>query len=333
MGWRDFVGQSPDALVAPWLGGSRLYRDARQWRIDGALPAELGWYRWQLNGRRAVNPQPVEADPSYGESWPTDRGYLIGDRFVSQTARVDPDPDKLVAQTQPVYLAEPGLDRFTPVQVLFDPIGRAIFAQELFPEGAEDAVRRAYVDRKLSLDDIPAVTPALDLAFRFVSWRRLVAEERRAELERQRAEAERQRAEAERQRLLAEREREAQAEAARREHELVRSMETAAGRRHIAALDFEAAAAAALSVGGALLLDVRSGRRRREAVVQFRFHGRRFECVADRRTLQIIDAGICLTDEETAERGDSYFTLESLPGVIRQAIEENVLVVYRHVDG
>ena len=65
-------------------------------------------------------------------------------------------------------------------------------------------------------------------------------------------------------------------------------------------------------------------------------NARRFECTCDERTLQIIDAGICLTahyddpDFEEGTRGDTFFTLESLPAVIRQAEREHRLVVLRH---
>ena len=47
--------------------------------------------------------------------------------------------------------------------------------------------------------------------------------------------------------------------------------------------------------------------------------------------MRIIDSGICLQDHNTGEKGDTYFTLESLPAVIRQADREGKLVVYRHV--
>jgi hypothetical protein len=40
-----------------------------------------------------------------------------------------------------------------------------------------------------------------------------------------------------------------------------------------------------------------------------------------------------LTDHRTGEKGDTLFTLESLPAVVRQAIKEHKLVVYRHADG
>jgi hypothetical protein len=51
--------------------------------------------------------------------------------------------------------------------------------------------------------------------------------------------------------------------------------------------------------------------------------------VVHTETLRIIDSGICLIDHATDERGDTYFTLESLPAVIAQAIREGHLVIFR----
>jgi hypothetical protein len=73
-------------------------------------------------------------------------------------------------------------------------------------------------------------------------------------------------------------------------------------------------------------------------IVRFRFDNRRFECTCDEKTLRIIDSGICLTAHEDdrefegGTRGDDFFVLESLPGVIKEAIEDHKLVVYRHAD-
>ena len=47
--------------------------------------------------------------------------------------------------------------------------------------------------------------------------------------------------------------------------------------------------------------------------------------------LRIIDAGICLIDHDTNEKGDTFFTLESLPAVVQQAQRERRLVIFRHV--
>ena len=123
-----------------------------------------------------------------------------------------------------------------------------------------------------------------------------------------------------------------------RRRQIVETLGDAAGRREVAVVDFAEAARAALAVGGAEYLDSRAAHGRNEMVVRFRLNRRRFECTCDRRTLRIVDAGICLTahyDDDSFEegtRGDGFFTLESLPSVIMEAERGGKLVVFRHVD-
>jgi hypothetical protein len=303
MSWQNLLQHEMDHLVIPWLGGRRIHKSGRTWRVTGRLPGEFGWYLWECQGRRALLVGETEADQDYEQGRDCESGYLVGDRFIALTARVEPDPARLVEQTVPVYLVEPGLSRFAPIRAALDEEGRRIYIQEVFGLGPEEEVREAYVDRKGSVAHISDVPPALDLAFRFASQKRLEVERRRAEL----------------------------VEEARRE-EAKRNTTTGLGRRTLAEVDPEAAARAALRVGGAELLDVRDGRIKREMVVQYRVDNRRLECVAQKDTLRVVDAGICLEDHATGEKGDTYFTLESLPAVVRQAIGEGRLVVWRHVD-
>jgi len=108
---------------------------------------------------------------------------------------------------------------------------------------------------------------------------------------------------------------------------------TAVGRRVLAARDFETAAREALKISGAELLDTRPSHNKAEMVVQYRFRERRLECVVDKATMRVLDAGVCLTDHGTGVKGDRLFTLESLPGVIGEAMNLNKLVVWRHLDG
>lgn len=305
MGWQDLLSGPSGLLAAPWLGGRRIFSGIRSWRVEGDLPREFGFYEWRTLGRKASLVCEAEFDSSL--AGPSLMGYLVGDRFVDVDSRAA-DPGALIENSEQVYLVEPGLDRFAIVRVVCDPEDRHIYQEELFPLGPEEEVRRAFIDRKDSVAHIKGVVPALDLAFRFATWQRELAEKRRAELARIREEE-------------------------RRREEAMRSIGTGIGRRTLAAHDFEAAARAALSVGGAELLDVRDGRTRNESVVQYLFQNRRLECVADKRTLRIISSGVCLTDERTGEKGDTWLTLESLPSVIGEALRRHRLVVYRHVDG
>lgn len=308
MGWRDKLEGVPVPQVIPWLGGRKLYKDGRAWRIVGKRPRMHGWNEWTMHGRHALWVRESDLDLSYGEKWESHRGYLVGDRFIHEQTTSRWEVEELAELSQEVYLVEPGLNRFPYVRVIRDPESRYIFKEELFPLGPEEEVREAFVDRKESIDGIAGVTPALDIAFRFATYQRRLLEERRAEIERALAEE-------------------------RRREEALRSIGTGLGRRTLAVTDFEAAARAALAVGGATLLDVRPGRVANEMVVQYALENRRLECVARKETLQIVDSGICLTDHHTNEKGDTYFTLESLPSVVQEAIRDHKLVVYRHVEG
>lgn len=303
MSWRELLQKPDDRLVMPWLGGRRVFHRNRAWKVTGDLPGEFGWYEFAVAGRRAVCAEPAEPCDHCWGGWKYKYGYLIGDRFIHMGLSSHLELDEVVDLSYPTFLVDPGLDRFAHVSAVMDPDGRHIYGIELFPTGPEDEVQRAFVDREESVDHIKGVIPALDLAFRFAVKQRQVVEERRAEMERRRQEEER-------------------LEQARQ------NMGTGLGRRTLAATDFEEAAKAALRVGGAELLDARPGGRN-EMVVQYRLENQRLECTADRDTLRIIDSGICLTDHHTEECGDTYFTLESLPAVVSQAIRQGELVVYR----
>ncbi len=309
LSWSELLEDDTERVL-PWLGGRQVHAHDRTWTIAGPLPPEHGWYRFDAGGgRKATLLGPAEADFLYEEGHPLVTGYVVGDRLIPDEARVEPDPTRLVGQTVPVFLVEPGLDRFARAVTARDRAGRHVYLRQEWPEGPEDAVLAAWQDRKESVDDIPEVRPALDLAFRWLSYQRDVAEGRiRAAEERRQAEEE-----------------------AARLAEIERATGgTAVTRREIARRDFEAAARAALRISGAELLDARDSYTRGNKVVQYRFRDRRFECEVDGRTLQVIDAGVCL-DDHMGTKGDTFFTLESLPGVIGEAMNLGVLVVWRHV--
>jgi len=310
--WQTLLA-GDERRVLPWLGGQRVYSKDRAYTVMGPLPPEYGWYTFYVSGgRKAKVDGPADLDPDYVGQRAL-RGYLIGDRFVPDTARVDPDPSKLVDQTRPTFCIEPGLSRFARAVVVEDTGGRLVYMSQEFPQGPEPLVEDAYFDRKDSVDDVPEVTPPLDLAFQFCTWQR--SEEERREAERIAREAEVQR----------------QVEEQERMGKLMRDAGTAVGRRELAKHDFRAAAKEALRVSNSELLDVRQSANRDEMVVQYRFRRRRLECVVHRETLRVIDAGVCLTDHGDGDKKyDDYFTLESLPGVIGWVMDNDHLVVWRH---
>jgi len=311
MSWEDLLNEGSERVL-PWFGFQRVHDAERSWVRQGPRPPEHGWYRFKTEGGRnatILSDELQEADPSWADDQPQLRGYLVGDRFIPDN--VELNSTELIQ----VYCAELGLDRFARATVVRDREGHLVYMSQEFPQGPEEEVRRAFQDRKDNLDHIGNVTPALDLAFRWISRWREEQEERRREQERLREE--------ERQRQAAQ----------ERLDQAMRDAGTGAGRRVLAEHDFEAAAREALRVSGSELLDVRDSYTRGEMVVQYRFRQRRLECVVDQKTLQVVDSGICLTDHRTGEKGDAYFTLESLPGVVGEAMDLGKLVVYRHVDG
>jgi len=311
MGWRDLVEVEEQDITVPWTGGRSLRCHSRTYTISGRLPSEHGWYRFKVQHKEA---KLIEAaEPKTDELKDIRTGFLVGDRFIPDGAPAyNLDYGLIARQYKKVALIEEGLDRFARIEVgKLTPFGSLIYRGATFPLGPEEEVLSAFLDRKDSISDIKGVTPALQAAFEAECNQIREAEQRRAELERLRIEEEA---------------REAQE---RRRSELAEALGSGAGRREMATVDFQEAARAALAVGGAELLDVRAGQRN-EKVVRYRLEGRRFECVCDLQ-MRIIDAGVCLTDESTGEKGDTFFTLESLPGVIKQAIREGVLVVFRHV--
>ena len=313
MGWKDLLHQDGEERILPWTGGRSITDGTRTWNVKGRIPREHGWFTFKVSGgRKATCEGPADAPYDYDVDRQVFRGYLVGDRIIHDHLKVAPDPNQLLQQTEPVFLVEPGLELFSRALVVWEG-DRLIYLREEFPLGPEPEVLAAYQDQKDSVTDIPEVTPTLDLAFRWMTLQREKAQERRKEQERLRLEEE------------ARLDREHQMKEARK------NLGTAVGRRALAEVDFEAAAKAALMLTGAELLATRPSHQKGEMVVQYRFQGRRLECVVDHKTLQVLDAGVCLVDHDTGETGDRRFTLESLPPVICEAIKADKLVVWRHV--
>lgn len=308
MSWKDLL-ETDEPVRLPWLGDKKLRSSSRSWGIN-RVPIEHGWFAFRVSARSAaVLEHTLPLPELLGFEV---KGYLVGDHVVRDGARVDPDPNKIKSCAERVHLLEDGLDRFARVCAgRIYQNGPLVFKRIEMPLGPEDPVLQAFLDKETTVDGIRDVAPALDLAFRLETYQREQSEKRRLLLEQKRREEEAKRA------LEA------------RRQELTKKLGDGAGRRELAHYDFESAARAALLVGGAEYLDsklIRKG----EYAVKYRLDGRRFECICD-LDLHIQDSGICLTSHETGEKGDTLFTLESLPSVIQQAIREDKLVVYRHV--
>jgi len=310
VGWRDLLATKNEVVTLPWTGGLKLHSKTRVFKLD-RRPPEFGWYEFTVDKTKAADPKPDE--PLHDLLKHHVVGYLVGNRIVADHTIIDPDPAKIADHSETVYLLPEGLDRFARIRAgRIYPEGPLIYVDLEFPLGPEEDVLNAYLDQKESVENIPNVAPALDAAFRMEVYKRHEEKRRREELAKKKAEQEAKRAKE------------------KRRKELLEKLGDGAGRRAMAKESFEEAAKAALAVGGAQYLDHRKVRNN-EWAVKYRVDGRRLECVCT-SNLQIIDAGVCLIDHDTDEKGDTYFTLESIPAVIRQAIREGKLVVWRHVD-
>jgi len=311
MGWRDLLATHEESAALPWTGGQSLHSESRTFKLK-KRPREFGWYRFKIEGNTAIEPKSTDPIPELLKN--SVAGYLVGDRLVPDDTRIDPDPGKIINHSEKVYFLPEELDRFSRVRAgRVYPEGPLIFLAQEFPLGPEDDVMNAFLDNLSDVSDIPEVVPALDAAFRMEIYQREQAELRRQEIIRRRAEEEARKAQE------------------KRREELLERLGDGAGRREMALENFQEAAKAALTVGGAQYLDHRKhGRGKGEWLVKYRVDGERLACVCN-TNLQIIDAGVCLVDHNTNEKGDTYLTLESLPAVIRQAIREGKLVVWRHV--
>ncbi len=310
----------------PWTGGRSVRAKGRSFEISGPLPQEPCWVELTVDGGKRAKISvllTIDRPASCGDELfeKVSAGYLAGEFFIRDQIRSRFDPADGYSQVGRVFFVEPGLERFARCTVGRWEDGRLIYLGQGFPLGPEAEVTAAWQDKKASVRGIEGVTPSLEFTFLFETWRR--DEEEKAKVLVQERERERARLENE----VAAR----QAEEGRRK-EIAQRLGTGQGRRDMVKVDFGEAAKAALAVGGAELLDSRQGRSANEMVVQFRLEGGRYECVCHRETLRIIDSGICLVDHRTEEKGDTRFTLESLPGVILQAKRERKLVVFRQVD-
>lgn len=289
-------------LALPWTGSDSVHSCDRSWKILPPLPPEHGWYEFEITGGRTAAAKSLALPPfGFEDEYDQVKGYVIGDRFIPDGVRVVADPSRLVSQTVPLHLVDSSLSMLTRAVAVITRDGKLVFAKQDFPCESDAVVVQAYEDKLSTISHIKHVPPALDLAFRFLTHQRNLKLER----ERKYVEGEKRR-------------------------ELLKSSSSAIGRREIAKHDFDAAAKAALQVAGAEFLSANEEYRGHMAV-RYRYRNRRFECVVNRHTLRIVDAGICLTDHDTDEKYDDRFTLETIPLVVGEAIDKGVLVVWRRI--
>lgn len=316
--YRKFLGREEERVL-PYLGGGFLHAAERRLRL-AAEPAAPGWYRFRIRGREATPLGPAE--PQAVEALPTVRGHLVGERLVREGALCE--QLLFLPAEEPPRLAPCRARRWYSGELLFDTLD--------FESEAEEAARRA-LEEDTPLAHLKGVPATLRAAFAYAvleaASRRLGIPAAPAELRPHLARvAELGRPEAERalgalaaERALAERE---MVELRQRRALAFRVEEAGRPRRDEEGGEV-ARAERALEAAGARLRNARAlGNGNLEVI--FTFMGERFIAVVNGATLQVVDSGICLGHPPR----DELVTLESLPSVIKEAIDTGQLVILRH---
>lgn len=315
MDYTKFLGKK-DELVLPYLGGAHVHAKDRRLRVDDPRPA-IGFHRFEVRGRNARALEPSEAE---FHDAPKLRGHLVAGWLCHANGV---DHLELMPEEEHAPLCTARGRRWYS--------GVPIFESLDFDAEAEEEAR-LRLERREPLGDLKGVhltlRVAFGIAFVLATGRRneipvsvrealpiasAVANEGAAPatalLARLRDERER----AATQNLLA---RIARGERVplperRRVGNVAPTVENAALRAEAALESADATMTASRSLGNGNL------------EVTFRFRGERFISVVDAITLQVFDAGVCLAGE------DRLVTLDSLPSVIREAIDTSRLVITR----
>jgi hypothetical protein len=308
--YRRFLGRTEERVLA-YLGGNVVVAEDRGLRVEP--PMAPGWWRFSVAGRNATPVERVEAPEDVLARLPPVTGHWSGQRLVHGAA-----------EAESLHLGpEDELPRFASCRARRWHSGDLVFERLELESDAEEVARRAFEDRA-PLAGATGIPGTLRAAFALavvaeVSARAGVAAaplEVRARLN-DVAEEGWPAAAAALEALR--REREAAAALARR-----RAVVRPEPPRPAPARDPIERATAALSGSGAVLLD---GRRLADGLVEvtYRFMGERFRAVVDGASLQVVDAGVCLSGH------DEELTLDSLPSVIREGARDGVLVITSHV--
>ena len=310
MDYRKFLGKT-SAEVLPYLGGA--FVDAPSRRLRVSVEERPGWIRFSISGRVAT---PVDrADPPDLSGLSVRRGHFA-DGWLFAGGRNAERVELLPAEV-PAVLSPITTRRWHSGALLFDSVD--------FEGEAEDAARQALEEER-GIAELKGVGASLRAAFGVALVLRVA---RRLDVDVSPREAigaaasisERGAAAAEA--LLTD-----LVERRRLERVRVDAWLAQAGIVPVqlaarpAAQSFRDRADRALTAAGAELSDCRSlGNGLSE--VTYRFMGERFITVVNEDSLQVVDAGICLSGS------DRMVTLESLPSVIREGYDTDQLNITR----
>ena len=330
--YRSFL--APKApVVLPYFGGTRVEAANRRLRVAGEIAP--GWWRFEIDGRRAVPKEPAAA-VDLG-ALPAVRGHWA-DGWVVSSGR-DLGRIALPPEDEPPPLARVTARRWYSGELLLDSID--------FEDEAEVSARQALEGQR-AIAELRDVVPSLRAAFA-LSLAKAIARELavpvshreiaphlvaisdggrqavRALLDR--LVAERQAAEEVVRERLRRAEREgrelAQLEAEDRRAEQLRAAGSTAVARDRRGSPTDRADAA-LEGAGARMLSARRLAHGVRLEVRFVVDDVRLISIVDASSLQVIDAGLCLSGS------DREITLDSLPSVVREAIQTHRLNITRH---
>jgi hypothetical protein len=320
--FRAFL-KTNDPVVLPYFGGTRVDSKDRRFRVDQAI--EPGWWRFAIDGRKATPLEKAEpVDGSQLGSLPIVRGHWVDNYIVASgrdLARVALPPSE-----EPAALARVVGRRWYSGDMLLDSIE--------FEDDAELAARSALEERR-SIADVRGVVPSLRAAFGYALGLAVARDERVPVTLRELTRVLVAIADGGRDAVVAHlthlanqrRAREAEQrarellEAVNAQRARVRDIATRAVRER-RGTPAERADAALEQAGARMLAARRVGDN--ELEVTFTFMDVRIIATVDPETLHVYDSGVCLAG------ADEELTLDSLPSVIKEAIENDLLNIMRH---
>lgn len=330
MDYTKFLGKKEEAIL-PYLGGPFVHAKDRRLRLaDGPRPS-VGVHRFEITGRTARALEVVDPDDSFFKSLPKLRGHHVRG-WITRDALRDHERVHGLERVELRPAEEP--PPFAIVRARRWYSGDLLFESLDFDGEVEDSAR-LRLEKLEPLGEMKGTPPSLRLAYGValtlavagkmaipLSVREAVAGAARVAeggedvarawivaLDARRTE------EAERARIhaIVGRSRPSSPIVARR-----------ANPRDVPTLD-NAHLRAEIALDGAharMLSSRHLGDGNLEVV--FELMGERFVSTVDALTLHVYDSGICLAG------ADELVTLDSLPGVIREAIETDRLVITRH---
>jgi hypothetical protein len=293
-----------------WLADRRV-------RVQRPAGVADGWWRVRVQGRVAEPIAPATTEEIAGafQPLPRLRGHLL--RLHGGVALVDGN-----ATCHPVDLAPPDEDPplLAPASARRWPTGDLLLWEQLEWEGEVEETARRALEAHTGLAECKGISASLRASFAFAT---AGAASRALHIQAEPAEVKRWVGEIADQGYP-------RAEVALRAlaHERARWDPPApvvppVPARPMPAADLEGRVDESLRAAGARLSSVR---RQGGGVVEVRwlFDGQHFISLVAEEGLRVIDSGVCLAGQ------DDLVTLDSLPGVIREAIAEEALVITRH---